>query len=246
MKETIGVFRKKRETTDDITQRKNELIAYFKTIRVAKTPKVFEAFLQVPREEFVLPAQRKKSYDDHPLPLLEKQTISAPHMCVMLLESLWPGKPDFPCGEKILEIGTGSGYQAALLAEMVAPSTKKKEEWGHVFTMERFERLAEFARANLERTGYTERITIFDGDGTLGYPEEAPFDQILVTAASPNVPPPLIAQLKEGGHLVLPVGSKRFNQVLLRVEKRKNGKITQTELGGVAFVPLIGKHGWEK
>jgi len=240
------VFRKKRETTDSITQRKNKLISYFKTIRAAKTPKVFEAFLRVPREEFVLPTQRDKAYNDNPLPILENQTISAPHMCVMLLEALWPGVVDFPCGEKILEIGTGSGYQAALLAEMVAPPAKKKEKWGHVFTIERFEKLAEFARTNLERTGYTDRITILEGDGTLGNPEEAPFDQILVTAASPDVPPPLIAQLKEGGHLVIPVGSKRFNQVLLRVDKGKNGKTTQTELVGVAFVPLIGKHGWEK
>jgi len=237
---------KKRETEDQIVQRKRELISYFKTIRVAKTPTVFEAFLKVPREEFVLPNKRRNAYEDRPLPILAGQTISAPHMCVMLLEALWPGVTEFPCGEKVLEIGAGSGYQAALLAEMVAPISKRKEGRGHVFTIERFGQLVEFARANLEITGYTDRVTVHEGDGTLGYAEEAPFDQILVTAASPDVPSPLIDQLKEGGHLVLPVGGKRFHQTLMVVKKRENGQLIKKKLGGVAFVPLVGKYGWNK
>lgn len=229
-----------------ILQRKKKLISYFKLIKVAKSQKVFEAFLKVPREEFVLPSQRKRAYEDHPLPILEGQTISAPHMCVMLLESLWPGVTEFPCGEKILEIGTGSGYQAALIAEMVAPLSRKREEWGHVYTIERFNSLVEFGRSNLERSGYTDRVTVLEGDGTLGYPEKAPYDQILVTAASPDVPDPLIEQLKVGGCLVLPMGGKRFNQALVAVRKRENGKLEQKTLGGVAFVPLVGKYGWKK
>lgn len=234
------------EAEDSITQRKKQLISYFKTIRVAKTPKVFEAFMKVPREEFVLPNQKSNAYDDRPLPIHKKQTISAPHMCVMLLEALWPGVAEFPCGEKVLEIGTGSGYQGALLAEMVAPLSRSQDEWGHVFTIERFRQLVEFARANHERTGYADRITVREGDGTLGYAEEAPFDHILVTAASPDIPEPLTAQLKEGGHLVVPVGSRRFNQTLMVVKKKQDGKLVQKKLGGVAFVPLVGKYGWKK
>lgn len=222
------------------------MISYFQLIKVAKSQKVFEAFLNVPREEFVLPNQRKQAYEDHPLPILEGQTISAPHMCVMLLESLWPGVTEFPCGEKILEIGTGSGYQAALIAEMVAPLSCRREKWGHVYTIERFSRIVEFGRANLERTGYTDRVTVLEGDGTLGYLEKAPYDQILVTAASPDVPDPLIEQLKVGGRLVLPMGGKRFNQALVEVRKKANGKLEQKKLCGVAFVPLIGKYGWKK
>ena len=229
-----------------ILHRKKKLISYFQVLGVAKTQLVFDAFLEVPREEYVLPKQKRNAYEDHPLPILEGQTISAPHMCVMLLEALWPGVTEFPCGEKILEIGTGSGYQAALLAEMVAPLSKQREKWGHVFTIERFNLLVKFARANLERTGYTNRVTIIEGDGTLGYAEEAPFDKILVTAASPDVPAPLIEQLKEGGCLVLPMGGRRFNQSLVAIRKSKNGKLKQKKLGGVAFVPLVGKYGWEK
>jgi len=234
------------DVDNKITNRKKQLISYFKTIKVAKSSTVFEAFMKVPREEFILPSQKPNAYDDRPLPILENQTISAPHMCVMLLEAIWPNVIEFPYGDKVLEIGTGSGYQSALLAEMVSPLSKPREDWGHVYTIERFRHLVEFARKNHDRTGYTERVTIHEGDGTLGYPEEAPYDHILVTAASPDVPEPLITQLKEGGRLVVPVGKRRFNQTLMVVHKKKGGKLVTKKIGGVAFVPLVGKYGWKK
>jgi len=147
-------------------------------------------------------------------------------------------------GHKVLEIGSGSGWHASTIAEIVAPSDLPKERWGHVYTVEIIPRLAEFARRNIERAGYGDRISIVNGDGSEGYPKEAPYDRIVVTAAAPYVPTPLKEQLKPGGVIVIPVGSISFYQTLLRV-RRKNDKYLEEDLGGVAFVPLVGKHGHE-
>jgi protein-L-isoaspartate(D-aspartate) O-methyltransferase len=146
-------------------------------------------------------------------------------------------------GHKVLEIGAGSGWHASTIAEIVAPTGVPKEEWGHVHTVERVPELADFARKNVEIAGYGDRITVTCGDGSLGCPEEAPYDRILVTAAAPEIPEPLIEQLKDGGVLVVPVGGVHFYQTLVRVRK-KDGKVFEENLGGVAFVPLIGKHGF--
>jgi len=147
-------------------------------------------------------------------------------------------------GHKVLEVGAGSGWHAATIAEIVAPSDASKEEWGHVYTIERIAKLAAFAKENIRKTGYDDRVTIIHQDGTLGYPEEAPYDRILVTAAGPEVPKPLVEQLKNGGILLVPVGGAQFYQTLVRVRK-KDGKTVEENLGGVAFVPLIGKHGFQ-
>lgn len=147
-------------------------------------------------------------------------------------------------GHRVLEIGAGSGWHASTIAEVVASTDSPKEEWGHVYTVERVSELAEFARKNIEKVGYGERITVICGDGSLGYPDEAPYDRILVTAAAPNIPNPLVEQLKNGGILVIPVGGIQFYQTLIRVRK-KNGKIFEENLGGVAFVPLFGEHGFK-
>jgi protein-L-isoaspartate(D-aspartate) O-methyltransferase len=147
-------------------------------------------------------------------------------------------------GHKVLEIGAGSGWHAATIAEIVAPSDVPKEEWGHVYTIERIPELATFAEDNIEKAGYQNRITVIHSDGTLGYPEEAPYDRILVAAAGPKVPEPLVEQLKDRGILLVPVGGAQFYQTLVRVTKQ-NGKTIEESLGGVAFVPLIGKHGFE-
>ncbi len=144
---------------------------------------------------------------------------------------------------KVLEIGAGSGWHASTIAEIVAPTGVPKEEWGHVYTVERVPELADFARNNVEMAGYGDRITVICGDGSLGCLEEAPYDRILVTAAAPDIPSPLIEQLKDGGILVIPVGGVHFYQTLVRVRK-KDGKVFEENLGGVAFVPLIGKHGF--
>ena len=145
-------------------------------------------------------------------------------------------------GHRVLEVGAGSGWHASTVAEIVAPSDAPKERRGHVYTIEIVPRLAEFARRNVERAGYGDRVTIICGDGSEGYGEEAPYDRILVTAAAPRVPTPLKEQLDSGGVMVVPVGSISFYQTLLRI-RRRNNEYHEEDLGGVAFVPLVGKHG---
>lgn len=146
-------------------------------------------------------------------------------------------------GHRVLEVGAGSGWHACTVAEVVASSDVPRTEWGHVYTVEIVSRLAELARENIARADFKDRVTLICGDGSMGYEEEAPFDRILVTAAAPEIPKPLIEQLKRGGVLIIPVGGTYFFQSLLRVRKRENGKITKEDLGGVAFVPLTGKYG---
>jgi len=145
-------------------------------------------------------------------------------------------------GHRVLEIGAGSGWHASTIAEIVAPTNTSKKKWGHVYTVELVSQLAESARKNVEKAGYINRITVICGDGSEGYAEKAPYDRILVTAAAPDVPKPLVEQLKTGGVLVIPVGSLHIYQTLMRIRKKDN-QITEENLGGVAFVPLIGKHG---
>ncbi len=145
-------------------------------------------------------------------------------------------------GHKVLEIGSGSGWHASTVAEVVAPSDTPEKDWGHIYTVEIVPELAGFARRNIQRAGYGDRITVICGDGSEGCPDEAPFDRVLVTAAAPYVPPPLKEQLKPGGVMVIPVGSVGFYQTLLRLRKSED-EILEEDLGGVAFVPLTGKHG---
>jgi len=145
-------------------------------------------------------------------------------------------------GNKVLEVGAGSGWHAATIAELVAPSGAPRSEYGHVYTVEIVQDLADFARKNIMKAGYGDRVTIISGDGSLGFPEKAPYDKILVTAAAPDIPKPLIDQLKSGGIMLIPVGSPSLFQNLMKIEKT-NGKIKEENLGGVAFVPLTGKHG---
>ena len=147
-------------------------------------------------------------------------------------------------GHKVLEVGGGSGWHASTIAEIVAPSDVPKEKWGHVYTVERIAELAAFAKDNIEKAGYGDRVTVLHQDGTLGYPEEAPYNRILVAAAGPEVPKPLIQQLEDEGILLVPVGGAQSYQTLVRIRK-KDKKIIEENLGGVAFVPLIGKHGFE-
>jgi protein-L-isoaspartate(D-aspartate) O-methyltransferase len=147
-------------------------------------------------------------------------------------------------GHKVLEVGAGSGWHASTIAEIVAPTDGAKEKWGHVYTVEIVPQLVSLAKENIERAGYGDRITVIHGDGSLGYPEAAPYDRVLVTAAAPEVPKPLLEQLKNGGVLVIPVGGIYLWQTLLRLRKR-DGKIMEENLGGVAFVPLVGKHGYK-
>lgn len=199
---------------------------------------VIRAMLTVPRHLFVPKNAESSAYIDSPLSIGSGQTISAPHMNAMMCEYL-----KLEVGDKVLEVGTGSGYHAALCAELVAP--KDSANPGHVYTIERHEDLVKKAKVNLKETGYENRVTVIIGDGTLGYPEEAPYDKILVTAASPKkVPPPLRKQLKDGGILCIPAGSKGFGQDLYIIKKHGEDYDTK-RITGVRFVPLIGKYGFE-
>jgi protein-L-isoaspartate(D-aspartate) O-methyltransferase len=141
-------------------------------------------------------------------------------------------------GLQVLEVGAGSGYHAATIAEQVGVL-------GHVYTIEALTELVDFARKNLERAGYSDRITLVNGDGSLGYKDRAPYDRILVTAAAPRVPEQLLEQLKPRGVLLIPVGGRLFPQELVKVEKEPGGGLKRSALGGVAFVPLIGKEGFD-
>jgi protein-L-isoaspartate(D-aspartate) O-methyltransferase len=187
--------------------------------------KVLQAFYKVERHLFMPRELRETSYADYPVPIGEGQTISQPFIVALMTECL-----GLSGEEKVLEIGTGSGYQTAILAELA------KE----VYSVERFAKLSKNAESALRETGY-QNVKLKVGDGSLGWPEEAPFDRIIITAASPRIPLPLTEQLKDGGRLVLPLGES-FSQMLTVVEKKGN-KLESTEVCGCVFVPLVGKYG---
>jgi protein-L-isoaspartate(D-aspartate) O-methyltransferase len=196
--------------------------------RGINNPKVLRAFYKVERHKFMPEEIRETSYADYPVPIGEGQTISQPFIVALMTECL-----GLLGDEKVLEIGTGSGYQTAILAELA------KE----IYTIERFEKLARSAEETLKDAGY-KNVKFKSADGTLGWPEEAPFDRIIITAASPRIPLPLGVQLKEGGRLVLPLG-EALSQVLTVTEKKKD-KLESTQICGCVFVPLVGKYGWKK
>lgn len=149
-------------------------------------------------------------------------------------------------GQEVLEVGGGSGWHSATIAEIIAPKSAPISERGHIFTVEIVKALVEIARKNVMKAGYSDRITIIQGDGSTGYPAKAPYDRVLVAAAAPRVPEPLLEQLKPGGIMLIPVGSLSLFQNLIKVKKAKDGGIQQENLGGVAFVPLTGQYGHGK
>jgi protein-L-isoaspartate(D-aspartate) O-methyltransferase len=219
-------------------EKRKGLVKSLSKRKVLNKKEVTEAMLRVPRHLFIPKDAESSAYMDTPLSIGCHQTISAPHMNAMMCEYL-----ELKEGDKVLEIGTGSGYHAALCAELVAP--KDSLNPGHVYTVERHEELVENARTSLKETGYNNSVTVIHGDGTMGYPKEAPYDKILVTAASPKkIPPPLRVQLKEGGILCIPAGSMGYGQDLY-VIKKHGDNFESKKITGVRFVPLIGKFGFE-
>lgn len=196
--------------------------------RGIRDKRVIEVMKRVPRHLFVPEDIIDSAYDDRALPIGHGQTISQPYIVALMTELL-----ELKGDEKVLEIGTGSGYQAAILAELV------KE----VHTIERVEPLAEEAKKRFEKLGM-KNIKVYVKDGTEGLPEESPFDKIIITAATPDIPQPLIEQLKEGGIIVAPVG-ERYSQYMLKAIK-KGKELERSYLIPVAFVPLIGRHGWKE
>ncbi len=193
-----------------------------------KDERVLAAMARVPRERFLPPEDQSLAYEDRPLPIGQDQTISQPFIVAMMTEAL-----ELTGGEKVLEIGTGSGYQTAVLAELARL----------VVTVERLPALAEAARRILGSLGYTNIITHLAGE-SLGWPQDAPYDAILVTAGAPRVPPELIDQLAIGGRLVIPAGS-RYEQELYKIIRHETGNEVH-DLGGCRFVPLIAKGAWEE
>ncbi len=192
--------------------------------RGIKDKKVLEAMGKIPRELFVEESKRSRAYADQPLPIGEGQTISQPYVVALMTEALRL-KPS----DRVLEIGTGSGYQAAVLAEIA------KE----VYTIEIRKTLAEAAVQRLKDLGY-KNVEVKFGDGYFGWEEHAPFDAIILTTSANHIPPPLIKQLKEGGRLILPLGSTLFHQTLTLATKEK-GELKMEQMGGVVFVPMIGE-----
>ncbi len=189
--------------------------------------RVLEAMRRVPRHLFVEEALAPQAYGDHPLPIGEKQTISQPYIVAQMTEALELVGP-----ERVLEVGTGSGYQTAILAELAA----------RVFSIERVRSLYLRARKILEQLRYF-NVAIRLSDGSLGWSEEGPFEAIIVTAGAPDLPEPLVKQLADGGRLVIPIGD-RYNQMLMKVVK-EGDMLNQEDLGACRFVPLVGSYAWK-
>ena len=212
------------QTREDFAAARQQMVSLQLQARGITDPRVLAALNRVPRHLFVPPELASSAYGDHPLPIGRGQTISQPY--IVALMSQWA---EVQPGEKVLEVGTGSGYQAAVLAELT----------DRVFSIEIIPELAQAAAARLPTLGY-DKVRVKTGDGYLGWPEEAPFDAILVTAAAPAVPAALAAQLKEGGRLVIPLGAAYWEQTLVRLRKIK-GELKEEEQIPVRFVPLVRK-----
>ena len=214
----------------DFEEQRRKLVDRLVDWEYVKSPAVKDAFINVPRERFVPEDLRTSSYDDTPLPIGHGQTISAPSMIAIMLEeaALRPG-------EKVLEIGAGCGYNAALLAELAGPD--------RVVSVERIPGLADLARANLAACGY--RVEVVVGDGTEGHPPRAPYDCVFATAGAPRIPKPWNEQTRVGGRIVAPVGKSRMTQVLITARRTSESEWNVHEGTPCAFVPLIGAQGWK-
>ncbi|UCE78098.1 MAG: protein-L-isoaspartate(D-aspartate) O-methyltransferase [Nitrospiraceae bacterium] len=212
------------QADEDFTQKRLAMVKNDIQGRGIQDKRVIDALAKIERHLFVSKRLRKRAYSDHPLPIDEGQTISQPYVVALMTEAL-KLKPT----DRVLEIGTGSGYQAAVLAEIVAD----------VYTIEIRKHLAEKAEKLLKSLGY-DNISAKHADGYFGWKEYAPFDAIIITAAANHIPPPLIRQLREGGSLIIPLGSTVFTQTLTRATKRK-GELDVYQMGGVRFVPMTGR-----
>jgi len=228
MRRMISALLRRREAHPNYVKERELMVKTQLIPRGIKSERVLQAMMEVPRHLFVPEELREVAYQDCPLPIGCGQTISQPYIVALMTEALELGGD-----EKVLEIGTGSGYQAAILSLLAKD----------VYTIERIAALAEGAERVLKELGYT-NVMVKVGDGTLGWEEYAPFDAIIITAAAPNVPQPLIEQLGDGGRLVAPIGPI-WSQLLVKV-RRKGKDLIVEHLTAVAFVPLIGEYGWEK
>ena len=211
---------------DPYAAKREKMVAEQIAARGIRDERVLDAMRRVPREEFVLKNSRPNAYEDHPLPIGDGQTISQPYIVALTVEAAQIDR-----SSHVLDVGTGSGYAAAVMAEIA----------GDIVSIERHQGLATSARRVLDRLGYS-TVTVVVGDGTLGWPDAAPYDAIVAAAAAPRVPDPWIDQLRVGGRLIMPVGTPGFGQRLQRIT-RTDATHRVDDLGGVTFVPLIGAHG---
>ena len=191
-------------------------------------PEILDAFRAVPREAFVSAGYAREAYGDYPLPIEAKQTISQPYIVALMIQAA-----AIKSGDTVLEVGSGSGYAAAVISRIAR----------QVIGIERQHDLVEVSRERLERLGY-DNVEIVEGDGTRGWPERAPFDAILAAASGSHVPRALVEQLAPGGRIVMPLGEPGWMQQLIQVTKQNDGSLRQSDLGAVRFVPLIGEEGW--
>jgi len=212
----------------DLSVYRKRMVEYQLMPRGIRDKRVLEAFLKVPRHAFVPDDYQNEAYDDHPLPIGDGQTISQPYIVALMTQEL-----KLTGSEKVLEVGTGSGYQAAILAELAR----------EVYTIDRIDSLAKKADSKLSGLGY-KNVHAVTGDGSLGYEKEKPYDGIIVTCAAPSLPSGLADQLNDNGRIVIPVGP-RFTQVLM-VYQKKGDSMIQHEVCGCVFVPLIGERGWRQ
>jgi protein-L-isoaspartate(D-aspartate) O-methyltransferase len=217
------------QTMTDFTREREAMVEQQLRRRGIREQPILEAFLAVPREGFVSTDHARLAYGDHPLPIAAGQTISQPYIVALMIQAAQIGP-----GANVLEIGAGSGYAAAVIGRIAS----------HVIAIERQHELVEIARQRLRRLG-CDNVEIVEGDGTRGCADCAPFDAILAAASGSHVPPALIAQLAPGGRLVMPIGEPGGVQELIKVTKQADGILKQDNLGGVRFVPLIGKDGWD-
>ncbi len=211
-------------------KKRNSLVDNLIKKGYVESDKVEKAMRKVPRHEFVPERIRGQAYVDSPQPIGKGQTISAPHMVAMMVENL-----DLDEGHRVLEIGGGMGYHAAVIAEIVG-------ERGEVYSVEFIEPLAESAKKRVKKVGY-QNIRMIKGDGSSGYPKGAPYDRISVACGAPDIPDPLIEQLVIEGKILIPIGNEFF-QTLIKATKKRDKKIKKENLGGVRFVPLKGNHGF--
>ncbi len=216
-------------TATDFTAEREAMVERQLRRRGITDGKILDAFLAVPREAFVGAAYAHLAYGDHPLPIEAGQTISQPYIVALMIEAA-----AIEVGDRVLEVGSGSGYAAAVISRIAAK----------VVGIERQHELVEVARGRMRRLGY-DNVDIVEGDGTRGCAAEAPFDAILAAASGSHVPDPWLEQLSECGNIVMPVGQPGWVQELIKVTKRPDGTVERQNLGGVRFVPLIGEEGWK-
>jgi protein-L-isoaspartate(D-aspartate) O-methyltransferase len=214
-------------------ERRAKMVEHLKNMGYVKSKYVERAMLKVKREQFVWDKYKSEAYSDTPLPIPGGVTISAPHMHAIFMSAL-----KLETGDKVLEVGAGSGILLAYMKEVVGGK-------GEVYGIEVIEEVYEFAKNNLKKAGYGKKVKLVLGDGSNGLPKYAPYDKIVSGASAPKIPKPWIDQLKPGGIIVTPVGPTHGRQDLIYLEKTKKGKIVKKNLGGVVFVPLTGQFGYD-